>query len=279
MNEPSPASLTHVEVIVNVPIRRSFSRREQEAPPPGDDDDGTSLQTFSYALPPDLEGRVQPGHLIWVPFGRQTVQGIVIQLVPAPAFPTKDVQRLARPLPVLTPAQIRLAEWTAHTYVAALSEAVKLFLPPGLLTKDPDSLGVRAKREEQVEILVDRAEMLRRLPTLGRETQQVTVLAWLLDHPDARPTVKDLQAHCDLSSPSPIKSLVKKGAIQLVDDQVAPALPADMGRALLLDMRGAAKYLPTWKNYWSWARPCGRPTSTPKSTPASPSCGICKPPG
>ncbi len=32
MNEPSPAPLTHVEVIVNVPIRRSFSRRTKPRP-------------------------------------------------------------------------------------------------------------------------------------------------------------------------------------------------------------------------------------------------------
>ncbi|MBP7964172.1 MAG: primosomal protein N', partial [Caldilineaceae bacterium] len=255
MNEPSPALLTHVEVIVNVPIRPSFSRREQEAPPPGDDDDGTSLQTFTYALPPDLEGRVQPGHLIWVPFGRQTVQGIVIQLVPAPAFPTKDVQRLARPLPVLTPAQIRLAEWTAHTYVASLSESVKLFLPPGLLTKDPDSLGVRAKREEQVEILVDRAEMLRRLPTLGRETQQVTVLAWLLDHPNARPTVKELQTQCKLRSVSSITTLHEKGLIRMDDQAAVLNLAAEDARSALLDLRGAAKYLPTLEKLLDLAAP------------------------
>ena len=62
MNESSPPLLTHVEVIVNVPIRRSFSRSEQEAPPPsdasGNDDDTSSLQTFTYSLPPALEGRV-----------------------------------------------------------------------------------------------------------------------------------------------------------------------------------------------------------------------------
>ncbi len=242
---PHAPAFTHVEVIVNVPIRRSFSRQHADAPPP-DPADAGNLQTFHYHLPPALEGKVEPGHLLWVPFGHQSVQGVVIRLVAPPEFPTKPVARLARPLPVLTPAQLHLAEWTAHYYVASFSEAVKLFLPPGLLTKDPDSLGVRAKREELVEILVDRAEMLRRLPTLGRETQQVTVLAWLLDHPNARPNRAELRDACGLSSYSSFSSLEKKGMIRIDEaGDVELALSPEAGRSALLEMRGASKYLPT----------------------------------
>ncbi|MEI2421523.1 hypothetical protein V6O07_14710, partial [Arthrospira platensis SPKY2] len=77
--------LAFVEVAVNVPIRRSFRKQSpppdlpgfaQEQPPAQTE----QFQTFHYHLPPELMERVEPGHLVWVPFGRQTVQGIVLGL-------------------------------------------------------------------------------------------------------------------------------------------------------------------------------------------------------
>ena len=126
-----------IEVAVNVPIRRTFGRSAH--PPPPDDDyvgentgeaaeDG-NLQTFHYHLPPDLESTVEPGHLVWVPFGPQKLQGVVLRTSDYSPVPTKAILRLARPEPVLTPVQIRLAEWIAAQYVAPLAEAIKLGAP------------------------------------------------------------------------------------------------------------------------------------------------------
>ena len=33
---------------------------------------------FHYHLPPELEGRLEPGHLVLVSFGEQVVQGVVL---------------------------------------------------------------------------------------------------------------------------------------------------------------------------------------------------------
>ena len=115
-----------VEVIVNVPIRRTFGRAA--APPPTDLDADDALQTYHYHLPPELENRVQPGHLVWAPFGHQEVQGVVARLADSAPVETRALLRLARPEPVLTPAQLDLARWIAQEYVAPVSEAVKLFL-------------------------------------------------------------------------------------------------------------------------------------------------------
>ena len=78
---------------------------------------------------------MEAGHLVWVPFGPQKLQGVVLRTSDYSPVPTKAVLRLARPEPVLTPVQIRLAEWIATQYVAPLAEAIKLFLPPGLLVR------------------------------------------------------------------------------------------------------------------------------------------------
>ena len=42
---------------------------------------------FDYALPPELEGKIGVGHLVSVPFGRQTVQGVVFHLIAEPSVP------------------------------------------------------------------------------------------------------------------------------------------------------------------------------------------------
>ena len=41
-------------------------------------------QTFSYGVPAGLD--VHPGHAVYVPFGRQTLQGIVLDVHTTPAF-------------------------------------------------------------------------------------------------------------------------------------------------------------------------------------------------
>jgi primosomal protein N' (replication factor Y) len=89
--------------------------------------------TFHYHLPPDLEGSVQPGHLVEVPFGRQQVQGIVFRLVSQPEVPeTRPVLSLLDPQVVLTPLQIRLAAELAEATLAPLAACIDAMIPPGL---------------------------------------------------------------------------------------------------------------------------------------------------
>ena len=88
---------------------------------------------FDYQLPTGLEGQVGAGHLVRVPFGRQTVQGVVLELVPqASVAETKAVLDLLDPLPVLTAAQLALAQELAEATLSPLAETIGLMLPPGL---------------------------------------------------------------------------------------------------------------------------------------------------
>ena len=90
--------MVYAEIVVNVPIRRTFARRYAQPPPledvdalapdgasdNGQSDDGAgALQSYHYHLPPELESRLQPGHLVWVPFGDARSAG----LCPAPGRP------------------------------------------------------------------------------------------------------------------------------------------------------------------------------------------------
>jgi primosomal protein N' (replication factor Y) len=88
---------------------------------------------FHYHLPPELEGRVQPGSLVTVPFSAQTVQGVVLRPVDVPDVPqTKPVLALLDPAAVLTPAQIALARQLAADTLAPLASLIGLILPAGI---------------------------------------------------------------------------------------------------------------------------------------------------
>ena len=88
---------------------------------------------FHYHLPAELEGKVHPGHLVAVPFGKQRVQGVVLRQVDVPAVAeTRPVLALIDPEVALMPAQLALAEHLAESTLAPLSTCIDLMLPAGL---------------------------------------------------------------------------------------------------------------------------------------------------
>lgn len=257
-----------VEVIVNVPIRRSF--RQQEAPPAdaslsdsaSDSSQHAPLasssresihqrsagaphyQTFHYHLPPELEGKIRPGHLVWAPFGAQEVQAIVVGPVDSSPVPTKPVTSLARPQPVLNLSQLKMAFWIADYYVAPISEAVKLFLTPGLLRKSGEPPKVRVKREEQVELRIDPARIRQQLLLLGRNTKQVQTLTTLLAAPGNILAKDDLVKAVGRPAASSILALEKKGLVIQKDGAVALVLSTIETEEAILQRRGTLKYEP-----------------------------------
>ncbi|MBI5877124.1 MAG: primosomal protein N' [Chloroflexi bacterium] len=116
------------EIVVNAPLSRRrvpFVERTEGF--------AALAQTFTYSIPPALEGRLQPGHLVTVPFGPRKLQGIVVALSAQTAVEkVKDVFDLVDPLPVLSAAQVALAQWMSDTYFAPLIDCVLQMFPPGL---------------------------------------------------------------------------------------------------------------------------------------------------
>lgn len=103
---------TFVQIVVNVPAVSGI---------------------FDYAVPDTLLGQVGPGHLVIAPFGKQTVQGVVFRFIDQPSVPdVKEIVELVDAAPVMTQAQIMLAEAMAETTLASLASVVSLFLPVGL---------------------------------------------------------------------------------------------------------------------------------------------------
>ena len=88
---------------------------------------------FDYSVPDSLRGQIAAGHLVIVPFGNKTVQGVVFRFVDQPSVANvKEILELVDPLPVLTHPQIALAEAMAESTLAPLAAIVGLFLPVGV---------------------------------------------------------------------------------------------------------------------------------------------------
>jgi primosomal protein N' (replication factor Y) len=87
---------------------------------------------FDYQIPAGMDG-IGMGHLVTVPFGKQTVQGVVLEVVKQPSVTeTKPILDLLDPLPVVTPVQLDLARWMADHFLAPLPAMIDLMLPTGL---------------------------------------------------------------------------------------------------------------------------------------------------
>jgi len=103
---------TFVQIVVNVPA---------------------VSELFDYLIPKSLEGTVEVGHLVIVPFGRQTVQGVVYRFVDSPSVrDVKEVLEVVDEEPVLTQPQLALAKEMADSTLQPLASIVGMFLPVGL---------------------------------------------------------------------------------------------------------------------------------------------------
>jgi primosomal protein N' (replication factor Y) len=88
---------------------------------------------FHYHCPPELEGRLRPGHLVMVPFGPQVAQGVVLRGITEPEVPeTRAVEALLDEEPALTALQLQLAQHLSESTLAPLAACVGLMLPPGV---------------------------------------------------------------------------------------------------------------------------------------------------
>ena len=124
--------------------------------------------TFDYHVPPELEGKLQPGHLVEVAFGPARQHAIVLErLIESSVSKTKPILNRLDPVPVLTPMQIALSLWLRATTLAPIGAALWMWLPPGLtghhdLTVtllDPDFVSPEDLEMEVVSILKRRGTM------------------------------------------------------------------------------------------------------------------------
>ena len=106
--------------------------------------------TFTYSLPPDLDGMVSMGMRLLVPLGRSKRYVAMAVRVhdERPDFAVKDVTSVLDTHPVLLPSQLWLWQWIADYYMSPLGDVYNAALPSGLKTVD----GYKPRTETYIEL-------------------------------------------------------------------------------------------------------------------------------
>jgi primosomal protein N' (replication factor Y) len=86
-------------------------------------------KAFDYSVPAEMS--VAVGSRVWTPWGRRSVEGVVVALDPPDA--PQAVRPIARLVdaPPIAPDLMSLATWMAEYYLAPLGEVLRLMLPAG----------------------------------------------------------------------------------------------------------------------------------------------------
>ena len=92
--------------------------------------------SYTYRLPADMEGEVQVGSRVIVPFGQKKFYtAIVIRLHNTPPegdYQVKPITEVLDPHPIVTPAQLAFWQWVAEYYLCTLGDVYKAALPSGM---------------------------------------------------------------------------------------------------------------------------------------------------
>lgn len=91
---------------------------------------------FDYRIPPELVGRVVPGHRVMAPLGRGTRAGIVTAIAQTSSVTSlKTLIRLLDWEPEITPHLLRLSVWMSSYYGCSRGLALRAMIPGGFRSR------------------------------------------------------------------------------------------------------------------------------------------------
>jgi primosomal protein N' (replication factor Y) len=186
LGAPADPSPSYAVVVVHADLSQRGYRAEQV------DDDLTpedpNARTWHYRIPPAMRGRVLPGQLVWVPFGKQYLQGLVVALddhsVVSEAA-TRDLDQIVDPEPILSAAHLELARWISAYYLAPLYRVIQNMLPPGITqtTETLIALNPEASTANLTELKTQIVELLRAQgPLVERQIGRLSGVRTWRDH-------------------------------------------------------------------------------------------------
>jgi len=168
-------------------------------------------QTFTYALPENLRGKVWPGQRVKVPFGRGNrwaVGWIARGLEATDVKGVKEVAEILDDEPLLTRDLLDLAFWMARYYVTPIGQVFEAILPAAVKRKAGFKTIQLVVRTDKSESEVDRI--------LSKQRRILDRLAQAEGTPLA-PRELARQAGCTVAV---IKSLEKKGLVRIETREV-----------------------------------------------------------
>ena len=189
---------------------------------------------FTYLVPSELEGRLQRGQRLLVPFGRGRALGFYLGPAAAPpegSGPLKPVSAVLEETPALPEDVLALVEFAAAHYRSPLGEALRAALPPGMTSAE----ATLQPRTEVVRTVVAlpgaEPNALRRAPA------QAATLGYLLAV-GGRADLDEL-GRAVPGARDAVKRLAQRGWVRVEEQDVAPSVPAGLGQTRPEHLTGA----------------------------------------
>ncbi len=179
--------------------------------------DGPSELVFDYAIPDGLP--VQPGCRVRVPLRQKNATGTVLAVSEPEdlGFALRPLHSLTDPEPLITPKLLELAHWIANYYGCSIESVIRVLLPEAVRTEENAAKTRKVVFLHQPPPEDELAQLAKRAP------KQHTILSLLQHAPDNKLPLTDLGAAASAS----VKSLVSKGLVQLLDQEVRRDPDAD----------------------------------------------------
>ena len=160
---------------------------------------------YTYSLPESLEGQVQTGSRVIVPFGKKKFYTALVANVhycPPEGYEIKEVTEVLDTRPVLLPQQFRLWKWMASYYLCTMGDVYKAALPSGM-------------KLESETIVTANPDYEATTPLTPREQQVLDLLAQ-----DPEQCITQLEKRTDATRNilPVINSLLAKGAISVKEE-------------------------------------------------------------
>ncbi len=173
---------------------------------------------FDYRIPDKLRGSVVVGGRVSVPFGnRKSLVGYCIELKMQTTVPAGKLRVVKEALdtphdagPVFTPKMLRLGRWMADYYHCATGEALAAAIPSAVNTHKKKRRHVQCVRP-----LMDRKEAWRTSKEIFDKSPAQSKILRALSLMEDPPSFMELKRAAGVSSRSSIKSLQKKGLVEI----------------------------------------------------------------
>ena len=102
-----------------------------------------AFDSFTYLVPPNMEGRVVRGCRVVVPLGKNKIYtGVVLRVhdQQPQGVEMKSIIELLDEMPVINEQQFALWLWIAHYYICPLGDVMKCALPGAMKPQDEQAL-------------------------------------------------------------------------------------------------------------------------------------------
>ena len=183
---------------------------------------GTSLDTFTYRIPDDLQNDLQTGYRVLVPFGERWVTGIVVGFCETCDLPPNRIKTIAQILdsyPLVIPPMLELCKWMAWYYLCSLSEVLSAALPSGIHLDSGQHFALEKNFDDAISRLLS-----------PRQREVVTSLGEL-----GSASMRQLQKRLGKQGVQPaIYGLLRRGVLVAFQKMSAPKVKTKTQRAVAL---------------------------------------------